>query len=126
MPRGKSVDAKARRFGPLSLSPFVYYYGPGFLAHFPLSAIPTCVFTPMQAEIRASKARLPLCSHVCVSCFLVCWKGRLVSLKREIRFCLLSGGGVIGRPANEGGLGALAFCFNDSRSLLPLLPVIAF
>lgn len=34
--------------------------------------------------------------------------------------------GVMGKAAKEGGLGALAFCFNDCRSLLPLLPVIAF
>lgn len=34
--------------------------------------------------------------------------------------------GVIGKAVKEGGLGALAFCFNDCRSLLPLLPVIAF
>lgn len=35
-------------------------------------------------------------------------------------------GGLIGKAVKEGGLGALAFCFNDCRSLLPLLPVIAF
>lgn len=33
--------------------------------------------------------------------------------------------GVTGKAVKKGGLGALAFCFNDCRSLLPLLPVIA-
>lgn len=36
------------------------------------------------------------------------------------------GGGGGDRQRRRGGLGALAFCFNDCRSLLPLLPVIAF
>lgn len=35
------------------------------------------------------------------------------------------GGGVICQAVKGGGLGALAFCFNDCRSLLPLLNVIA-
>lgn len=63
-----------------------------------------------------------VCTDVCVLLSL-CLKGILVSL--WLRYESVFQRGVIGKAVKEGGFVALAFCFNDCRSLLPLLPVIA-
>lgn len=67
---------------------------------------------------------LLLCLHVPFSCFLCFRRGDYLCP----RWIFFWGVGVrrLGMAVKKRGLGALAFCFNDCRSLLPLLPVIAF